>query len=117
MCIRCTVTEERWHKDVWLEGQEEEEAVNISEQRVQAIYADKHAPDTTPHSTEDSHVHDEAKLPRNDKTTALACSPDFFPPAPEKTLNTAAVSSPRDEPGRKGASLRLRESETRVCTA
>jgi len=91
--------------------------VNIFEQRVQAIYAAKHAPDATSHSPGDSHVHDEAKPPRNDKTTALACSPDFIPPAPEKILNTAAVSSPRDESGRKGASLRLRESETRACTA
>ena len=91
-------------------GKKKKKHVNIFEQLVQAIYADKHAPDTTPHSTDDSHVHDEAKLPRNDKTTALACSPDFVPPAPEKILNTAAVSSPRDESGRKGASLRLRES-------
>jgi len=98
-------------------GKKKKKHVNIFEQLVQAIYADKHAPDTTPHSTDDSHVHDEAKLPRNDKTTALACSPDSTPPAPEKTLNTAAVSSPRDESGRKGASLRLRESETRACTA
>ena len=71
--------------------------MNIFEQRVQAIYAAKHAPDATPHSPDDSHTNDEAKPPRNDKTTALACSPDFIPPAPENSLYTSAVSSPRDE--------------------
>ena len=85
-------------------------SVHIFEHRVQAIYAAKHAPDATSHSPDDFHVNDEAKPPRNDKTTALACSPDFISPAPEKILNTAAVSSPRDESRRKVASLRLRES-------
>ena len=34
-----------------------------------------------------------------------ACSPDFIPPAPEDTLYTSAMSSPRDESGRKDASF------------
>ena len=84
--------------------------MDVFEKRAQAIHATKHAPDATPHSPDDSHTNDEAKPPRNDKTTALACSPDFIPPAPEKIINTAAVSSFRDESGRKGTSLRLRES-------
>ena len=41
----------------------------------------------------------------DDKVTTPACSPDSILPASEKFLNTAAVSSPRDESGRKGASL------------
>ena len=75
------------------------------EQRAQAIHAAKHAPDPTTHSPEDSHAPDEAKPPRDGKVTAPACSPDFILFAPEKFLNTAAVSSPRDESGRKGTSL------------
>ena len=79
--------------------------VNAFEQRAQAIHAAKHAPDPTTHSPEDSHAPDEAKPPRDDKATAPACSPDFILPAPEKFLNTDAVSSPRGESGREGASL------------
>ena len=79
--------------------------VNAFEQRAQAIHAAKHAPDPTTHSPDDSHAPDEAKPPRDGKVTAPACSPDFILFAPEKFLNTAAVSSPRDESGRKGASL------------
>ena len=79
--------------------------VNAFEQRAQAIHAAKHAPDPTTHSPEDSHAPDEAKSPRDDKATAPACSPDFILPAPEKFLNTDAVSSPRGESGREGASL------------
>ena len=46
-----------------------------------------------------------AKLPRNETTTALVCSLDFIPLAPENSFNKATVSYPREKSGRKGASL------------
>ena len=36
-----------------------------------------------------------AKLPRNETTTALVCSLDFIPLAPENSFNKATVSYPR----------------------
>ena len=42
-------------------------------------------------------MRDEAKLTPNGKTIAFARSPDLIPPAPENSLYTSAVSSPRDE--------------------
>ena len=65
--------------------------------RGKAPRAAKHAPDAESHSPDDSHVRDEAKLTPNGKTIAFACSPDLIPPAPENSLYTSAVSSPRDE--------------------
>ena len=59
--------------------------------------AAKHAPDAESHSPDDSHARDEAKLTPNGKTIAFARSPDLIPPAPENSLYTSAVSSPRDE--------------------
>ena len=73
--------------------------------RGKAPRAAKHAPDAESHSPDDSHARDEAKLTPNGKTIAFARSPDLIPPAPENSLYTSAVSSPRDESGRKGASL------------
>ena len=46
-----------------------------------------------------------AKFPRNETTTALVCSLDFIPLAPENSFNKAKVSYPREKSGRKGASL------------
>ena len=65
--------------------------------RGKAHPAAKHAPDAESHSPDDSHARDEAKLTPNRKTIAFARSPDLIPPAPENSLYTSAVSSPRDE--------------------
>ena len=65
--------------------------------RGKAPRAAKHAPDAESHSPDDSHACDEAKLTPNGKTIAFARSPDLIPPAPENSLYTSAVSSPRDE--------------------
>mgnify|MGYP006885668867 CR=1 FL=1 len=65
--------------------------------RGRAPPAAKHAPDAESHSPDDSHARDEAKLTPNGKTIAFARSPDLIPPAPENSLYTSAVSSPRDE--------------------
>ena len=65
--------------------------------RGKAPRAAKHAPDAESHSPDDSHARDEAKLTPNGKTIAFARSPDLIPPAPENSLYTSAVSSPRDE--------------------
>ena len=82
-------------------------AANVRLSRKKADMKEKKSDKSTAfsfHSPDDSHARDEAKL-TPEQTTAPACSSDFTPPAPECSLYTPAVSSPRSESDRKDGSF------------